>query len=223
LIYATWLYLVTLEELFRVKDYHSIAESAGSPIEEDPKHDVYVLESDYLTLDQRRGGGCQLVPLKSWLIDYESYYKRVHLIIRRLVFPGRQPSDLINFPNLEKFLIETSSKTYKTSKRQMANAVVKLNRSEDLSSVFCSELVAATLKSMEMVKSDLNCTNITPKDFDRMTYQHRLHVNHSGKDDFEVVKGYLMEPFRLVFNMAKYTQKVRDAVGQAPPFQLKQE
>jgi len=213
-----------VKEIFGVKDYHSIAESAGTPIESDTKHDVYVLESDYMTIDLRRGGGCQLVPLKAWLIDYESYYKRMYCVVRRLVLPGRQPSDSLNFPNLENWLKETSLKTYKTSKRQCVNAVVKRNKVEDLDSIFCSELVAATLKSMDMIKQEVNCTNVTPKDFDKVTYQQRRHINHFGKDDFELERGgSLMEPFRIVFNLAKYTPNVHNTIAQSPPFSIKQE
>jgi len=213
-----------IKEIYGVKSYHTIAENAGTPIEEDPKHDVYVLESDYSTIDKRIGGGCQLVPLKAWLIDYESYYKRMYCVIRRLVLPGRHPTDNLNFPNLENWLKETSVKAYKNTRRQVVGAAIKWNKEEDLSSVFCSELVAATLKRMELIKKEINCTNMAPKDFDRITYQQRRHINHFGKDDFELERGgTLMEPFRIVFNLAKYTPKVHSAVSLAPTFVIKQE
>jgi len=213
-----------VKELFGVKDYDEILKNAGTLISDPLKEDVYVFESDYMTIDLRHKGGCQLVPLKAWMIDYENYYSRMHCVIRRLIVPGRKHIMDQDFPNLVNWIKETAEKVYKESTIQCVKAVGKLNRREDLNSIFCSELVAATLKNMDLISPDLNCSNVTPKDFDKTTYQHKIHIHHLGKDDFELLKGSsLMDPVRIVYNLSKYTQRVVDRVKESPPIQIKQE
>jgi len=74
-----------------------------------------------------------------------------------------------------------------------------------LSSLFCSELVAETLKSLGIVPQSVNASNITPKDFDQLTYDERLHFRHYGQGDFALEKGSsFLEPFRIVFDPAKH-------------------
>lgn len=92
-----------------------MAKTEGCPIEDQPKHDIYLYESDYDTVDKRPGGGTQvtsmilvalrfvqLVPLKYWLFDYERLYShKMFAVIRRLILPGRTRNNSLDFPELE--------------------------------------------------------------------------------------------------------------------------
>jgi len=84
-------------------------------------------------------------------------------------------------------------------------ALLKKNDRQDLSTLFCSELVAQTLKSLGVVPESLNSSNITPKDFDELTYEEKLHFRHYGEGDFVLEKGStFLEPFRIIFDPAKH-------------------
>jgi len=198
-----------IKEMFGAHKYDAILEKVGQTWDKKNKHeDIYVYESDYLPIDLREGGGCQLVPLKVWLIDYEDYYSRMHCVIRRLVIPKRKES--VKYDQLWDWMRKTAKINYKISTKEMVLAVGKLNRQENLQSVFCSELVAATLKYMGVLPETMNCSNITPKDFDKLTYNTRLHIHHYGKEDIELIlNSRLMDPIRIVFNPQKYTAKVK--------------
>eukprot|EP01125_Pyxidicula_operculata_P023052 TRINITY_DN9770_c0_g1_i1.p1 TRINITY_DN9770_c0_g1~~TRINITY_DN9770_c0_g1_i1.p1 ORF type:complete len:431 (+),score=71.51 TRINITY_DN9770_c0_g1_i1:53-1345(+) len=196
-----------IKDLYQVDSYLDIVNSAGCPIKDPVKEDVYVFESDYDTFKKEKQGGAQLIPFKSWIVDYEREVKKMFLVIRPLIFPGRTGDHSKDFPRLEPFMEECASKSYKISKIQLGASAFKLNRREDLSSVFCSELVAATLKSMDLIS--VNCTNITPKAFAKETYGRRLHPTHYGKDDFELDNGAsLGETVRVIYNRSKYSEKV---------------
>jgi len=190
-----------LKEAYNVQQYYPIAESAGSPLDvTDPIHNIYVFESDYFTIDLRTGGGVQLVPLKCWLIKYEEKCRDSYTIIRRLKLPERIKH--LNLEKLEKFMHENVKKKFETLVRQSSKSIWKKNHKEDLSSFFCSELVAATLRSMELLAPKVNVSNFTPNDFDKVSYQ-TFRIVHKG-EDFELEKGALMDPFRIIFNESKH-------------------
>jgi len=197
-----------IKEIFGAHKFDTVLAKARQTWDKSSQSEnIYVYESDYLPIDLREGGGCQLVPLKVWLIDYEDYYSRMNCVIRRLQIPNRKTS--VNQNTLWEWMRKTATLSYKISTKEMVLAAGKLNRQENLKSVFCSELVAATLKSMGLLPENINSTNYTPKDFDKETYAKRVHINHYGKDDIEfLLNAQLMEPFRIVFNPQKYTSKV---------------
>jgi len=68
------------------------------------------------------------------------------------------------------------------------------NRAEDLSSVFCSELVAATLKVMNILSPEVNSSNCTPVDF-TSTCRKPLKVC-DGVQFKKEVRVYLNSPLR---------------------------
>jgi len=58
---------------------------------------------------------------------------------------------------------------------------------------------------MEMLPLKFNCSNTTPNDFDKVSYQESLHIIEKG-DDFVLEKGAtLMDPFRIIFNETKHS------------------
>eukprot|EP01124_Arcella_intermedia_P032572 TRINITY_DN7620_c0_g1_i2.p1 TRINITY_DN7620_c0_g1~~TRINITY_DN7620_c0_g1_i2.p1 ORF type:complete len:213 (+),score=49.83 TRINITY_DN7620_c0_g1_i2:678-1316(+) len=196
---------------YNVPKLLEIARNHGTPIPDSPEHDLYVLESNYYTTDFRMGGGVQLLPFKSWLIHYENEYSRMHCVVRRLRFPLNEGRSFGSFPGLEEWLLECSQKQYECDFVQSVRAILKSNEGEDLSSVFCSELVAATLRKFGLWEG--NASNITPKDFDKETY-----TNPTGPSDFCLQKGAsLMDPIRIVFDLSKYKDKVVRSLKTSPP------
>jgi len=206
-----------IKELYRVNDYLHILEHVGAPFKDPELEDLYIFESDYDTFTKNKGGGAQLIPFKAWLIDYEREYSRLFLVVRRLVCPNRTGNNIFDFPKLEPFMKTCADKKYKVSRRQLVGAVGRANRKEDLESVFCSELVAATLKEMDFLEEHKNCTNITPKDFAKESYKYRLTSSHFGKHDFELGNGAsLADAVRIIYNRAKYSDKVHQKQHNSP-------
>jgi hypothetical protein len=63
-------------------------------------------------------------------------------------------------------MLEVHGEAYKRSKFQLAGSAVRANKSEDLSSIFCSELVAAALRANGLLGPGRNANNYLPKDFE---------------------------------------------------------
>lgn len=55
---------------------------------------------------------------------------------------------------------------------------------EDLTSIFCSELVAVTYKYLGLIPNDMNASEYQPEDFSSHTY---VKLNHGAKLDREVI------------------------------------
>jgi hypothetical protein len=72
------------------------------------------------------------------------YYKSYDylMVIRKLQLPNRKPTNKENFPNLEDFIIVMNNTPYKINKGELMRSGFKVNKEEDLSTVFCSELVS---------------------------------------------------------------------------------
>jgi len=69
-------------------------------------------------------------------------------------------------------------------------------------------LVAATLRNMDLLPQDFNCSNVTPKEFDPLIYKSSLHFRHFGKGDFPLIHGSFEEPFRIVFDPHKHDSEL---------------
>jgi len=146
-------------------------------------------ESDTVTLDGRVGGGVQLIPFLNWLISCAKEYGGDGLgVVRRLHLPFRKFENdwTTNFPELLSFMKKMNGASYETSRRQLVRSVIKLNRSEDLASVFCSELVAATYKCMNLVEPTMNANNFTPVDFSSPSTSSR-------KTKIQLLRGVTLE------------------------------
>ncbi|KAL6048237.1 DUF4261 domain-containing protein [Balamuthia mandrillaris] len=171
-----------IKKLYNVEQYVAKAEAYGlSDIQND---EVYLFESDTETMDQREGGGVQLLPFRLWLRDTMEYYGVDPVMaVRMLVVPDITDDNSTDYPELEKFIEEIAFRGYKVPKRQLIGSVHKRNKVEDLSSVFCSELVAATLKSMGLLEKDHSVSsNYVPKDFSSLSFG----LKHKG-NSFKLV------------------------------------
>jgi hypothetical protein len=114
-------------------------------------------------------------------------------------------------------MLEMSTVSYKKRAHQLVLSVAKKNKDEDLSSVFCSELVAATLKSMDLYHPEENSTNVTPKDFYSLTYQKRIHILHRDKEDFPLEKGASFDPeYRIILNEENYMDHLASKIQTDP-------
>eukprot|EP01101_Sappina_pedata_P010584 TRINITY_DN66_c0_g1_i1.p1 TRINITY_DN66_c0_g1~~TRINITY_DN66_c0_g1_i1.p1 ORF type:complete len:288 (-),score=102.72 TRINITY_DN66_c0_g1_i1:59-922(-) len=139
---------------------------------------VFIFESDTVTHDGRQGGGTQMVPFRKWLESSIEEYGESYLVVyRHLQCPQEFQDKLYSevFPELDPWLISMANLGYESSRSQLVRSAIHVNKSEDLTSVFCSELVAAALKHLGILRKDRNANNYVPRDF---TSDQRL----SGRD-----------------------------------------
>eukprot|EP00667_Euglena_gracilis_P024291 EG_transcript_27881 len=120
----------------------------GLESKRDP-HGLYSFESDSSTEDGREGGGTQMLPLGEWVKEMRRYYveekgSRFFLAWRRVHFAGRedQPQPVSSFPALPDMLRAAHGKRYENRLDSLLQSIAHHNKEEDLSAVFCSELVA---------------------------------------------------------------------------------
>jgi hypothetical protein len=147
-----------VREVYKIDQYH----------EEDLKERVFIFESDTETQDKRAGGGTQLFPFRRWLQCCVKEYTDNYLVVwRSLRRPehhhGKKDHEV--FVDWDKFLISMAKRSYESSRCQLVFSALHSNKAEDLSTVFCSELVAASLKHMGLLAPDTNSNNFVPRDF----------------------------------------------------------
>jgi len=168
-LFSKWIMRVTWSPFSHaaviIKDPNPILRNAFNCADKNER--LWVWESDTVTFDERKGGGVQLVPLKKWLeIGIDDTKVDGNCFIRRIKnshLPDR--SDWSKLQEVENFMLSMKGMKYEVSKTQLLSSVTKFNKAEDLSSVFCSELVAATLKVMNILSPEVNSSNCTPVDF----------------------------------------------------------
>jgi len=154
-----------LVQMYSIQLYQDMKKGADLDIDFE-KDGVYVFESDSDTFDKREKGGVQLVPLRLWMHENSKLYgDEMIMAVRHLNLPSRTGDDHQDFPKLEEFMRSVCGKSYEVHKKELYGSVHKLNKKDDLSSIFCSELVAASWKQMELVEEDAICSNFLPKDF----------------------------------------------------------
>jgi len=156
--------------------------------EEDLKEHVFIFESDTETQDKRQGGGTQLFPFKRWMKSCIPEYGDSYLVVwRRLVRPDdyHVKTDLETFPKLYEWLTSMYGRSYESSRKELVRSALHRNKDEDLTTIFCSELVAATMKSMGLLPETTNSNNFVPRDF---TSDQRL-----DGADLAVLRGFRFE------------------------------
>jgi hypothetical protein len=166
--------------------------------------DLYMFESDSETFDKRHGGGVQLTPLKFWLYSYwEEYKGKMLMVIRRLTVPGTTGDHHIDYPDFEPFMLSLAGVSYEKSKHDLIGSVLKFNKQDDLSSVFCSELVAAAWKLMGVLGLNAVSSNFLPKDFavkkKRKNKEIKLLKGATLSDELRVLPDFMMKslPIKL--------------------------
>jgi len=146
--------------------------------EEDIKEKVFIFESDTETQDKRQGGGTQLFPFRRWMKNCIAEYGDSYLVVwRSLKRPEtmKLALDLDLFPSIDEWLISMYGIGYERSRAQLVKSALHRNKDEDLTTIFCSELVAATLKNIGILHPEASSNNFVPRDF---TSDQRL----DGKD-----------------------------------------
>jgi len=183
---STWSHaaLVVVDPPAEVREAYKI----DATHEKDLLERVFIFESDTETQDKRAGGGTQLFPLRRWMEccchDYTDNYLVVWRKLKRPDHFHGKP-DLELFPAFFKFMLEMSKRSYEHSRVQLMFSAIHTNKKEDLSTIFCSELVAASFKNMGLFAPDTNSNNFVPRDF---TSDERL----DGKD-IKINNGYTLD------------------------------
>ena len=113
--------------------------------------------------------GVELLPLRHQI--YSGWYERV--AVRRLTGVDDEKRKQM-YKDLLKFRKEMQGRPYEKSDLELARSALDFqeeylsflhNSHEDLSSLFCSELVAEAYKRMGILKTDKLSNNFTPDDF----------------------------------------------------------
>eukprot|EP00771_Trimastix_marina_P001697 gnl/Trimastix_PCT/2788.p1 GENE.gnl/Trimastix_PCT/2788~~gnl/Trimastix_PCT/2788.p1 ORF type:complete len:262 (-),score=45.82 gnl/Trimastix_PCT/2788:53-838(-) len=133
-------------------------EKAGLP--QTAPEDVLIIESEKHTWDGRKGGGLQIVSLRTKLAT-----SRGLCGIRRLRGFALTPQVL---ERLDAFVDKVRDAPYQTGIRELLNAAVDLpgfHNETDLSSLFCSEFVAEALMSMGIMRRSNSSNEFTTGDF----------------------------------------------------------
>lgn len=131
--------------------------------------------------------GVELLPLRNKI--FSGWYDRV--AIRRLTGIDKEKRKEI-YQQLLHFRKEVQGRPYETSKMELVLSAIDFkeeyltflsNTKEDLSSLFCSELVAEAYKRMGLLVTDKLSNEFTPDDF---TSKNAKHLNLSmGKLETE--------------------------------------
>jgi len=154
---------------------------------EDLKERVFIFESKVKTKDNRPGGGTQMYPFKRWLkCCIDEFTDSFLAVWRSLKHP--EPNDKHYhevFFDFEKFMLDMCKKSYEHSRVQLCFSGFNSNGKEDLSTIFCSELIAAALKSMQLLPESTNSSNFSPRDF---TSNQRI-----DGADVKLMNGYCYE------------------------------
>jgi hypothetical protein len=122
-------------------------------------HIAMVVEVDKeLHLFESSPDGVFTTPLNRRL---KFYLKNSTLGVRRLSV-GRTPEMK---KSLKNFIKEVDGRPYKQNWMDLVRAWQGSNTSEDLSSIFCSELVAASYQRMGLLSTEISSNNYVPVDF----------------------------------------------------------
>ena len=113
--------------------------------------------------------GVELLPLRHQI--YSGWYERI--AVRRLTGVDDEKRKQM-YKDLLKFRTEVQGRPYETSDLELARSALNFqeeylsflhNTHEDLSSLFCSELVAEAYKRMGILNTDKLSNDFTPDDF----------------------------------------------------------
>ncbi len=87
------------------------------------------------------------------------------------------------------------------------------------------ELVAATLKEMQLLPEEVNSTNILPKDFASATYKNFYHFRYRfwlQLEDFELEReGKLLPEFRIILNENTFLGNISKKLSLSPQLKKK--
>lgn len=128
--------------------------------------------------------GVQLVSVRERIATYNGT-----ITLRRLRNVAFSQNEMQAFNT---FYQQVKNHGYEASKWELAASAMPIgNQSEDLSTIFCSELVAEGYQQLGMLPHNVPSNNYTPKDF---TEQVNLKLLKGTLGAEELVKGYVVEP-----------------------------
>ena len=176
--------------LFNLKSLSAQVVSAATSSSWDHCGIVYEEDGKTFLLEAVSAGGVQAPELNSRLLD--ALGQGAKLGFRRLLLPRSAEFKA----ELWSYAVAMTGRSYKKSVGQLVQSRWGRNKTDDLSSVFCSELVAAALKQLELVPESLVSCNVLPKDLagdfplirgalgPLMVYAPKTHTLMSGKRPF---------------------------------------
>ena len=137
----------------------------------DPSSCVYVVESETDTLDNREGGGVQIVEFRQWVNHVLSEGKNELFVVRHLKFHESSKDEKMEhqFPNLANHLIQVRFRQFEVHPLELLKVIFKKNKKKDETSLFCSEFVASCLVQMGLIPPNTLTNNYGPKDFSSET------------------------------------------------------
>ena len=146
----------TIKRLTRSKWAH-VGMVIRDATDEEPLLWESVMDKDMIDLETgEMRGGVRLVPLVPALTAYSGLVAVRHLTVKRT---KKRLADLHDFRS------KMRGVPFEKSRSQLLRANRRANRVEDISSVFCSELIAKAYMSMGLLSDDVLCNDYTPKDF----------------------------------------------------------
>ena len=90
------------------------------------------------------------------------YYRQSGKVAIRRANCSRTPEFM---EKLYQFVEETTGRSYKQDWIQLVRAAYNANEEEDLSSLFCSQLIAAAYQRLDILYPDVHSNNFVPSDF----------------------------------------------------------
>ncbi len=74
------------------------------------------------------------------------------MVIRRLTVPGTTGDHRVDYPDFEPFMLSLAGVSYEKSKHDLIGSVLKFNKQDDLSSVFCSGMYHESLSWVHRIR-----------------------------------------------------------------------
>lgn len=144
--------------LFNNRGAASVAVSMATSSSWDHAALVYQEENGALMVVEATSEGVKGHPLEEKLAEWTKRVKKIAL--RRLYVKRDDESRRA----LWQFCMEMCGRRYKKSLSSLMSSRLGLHRGDDLSTLFCSELVAAGLKVLGALPQSVSASNVLPKD-----------------------------------------------------------
>ena len=85
------------------------------------------------------------------------------MVVRRLTVPGTTGDHRVDYPEFEAFKLSLAGVSYEKSKHDLIGSVLKFNKQDDLSSVFCSgnhDLTRHTVSHFNSFRTRCGCVEV---------------------------------------------------------------
>jgi hypothetical protein len=142
-----------------------------------PHKSVFVLESDFFTMDKRFGGGVQLIEIEKWFkTAYLHQDPNTFMCLRRIrrTLQGPLWAEATTYEqSVTPFLAYVQNKPYENNPLELLGSLYSLNvQKKNLAeSYFCSELATDLFKAIGAIQPTVISSNVTPHDLSTETIE----------------------------------------------------